>query len=38
MTLADKALGRGGRMVRALDEMGPGNLTVIGKPFRLDLD
>ena len=38
VTLADKALGRGGRMVRALDEMGPGNLTVIGKPFRLDLD
>jgi predicted protein tyrosine phosphatase len=38
VTLADKALGRDGRMVRALDEMGPGNLTVIGKPFRIDLD
>ncbi len=25
VNLADKALGRGGRMVRALDEMGPGN-------------
>lgn len=37
VTLADKALGRNGRMVRALDAMGPGNLTVIGKPFRLDL-
>jgi predicted protein tyrosine phosphatase len=37
VTLADKALGRDGRMVRALDEMGPGSLTVEGRPFRIDL-
>lgn len=38
VSLADKALGRGGRMLRALDEMGPGSMTVEGRPFRLDLD
>src|ERR1700681_4771102 len=38
VSLADKALGRGGRMLRALDEMGPGNLMIEGGPFRLDLD
>jgi predicted protein tyrosine phosphatase len=37
VTLADRALGRDGRMVRALDEMGPGSMTVIGRPFRVDL-
>jgi predicted protein tyrosine phosphatase len=36
--LADKALGRDGRMLRALDEMGPGNMMVEGRPFRIDLD
>ena len=36
--LADKALGREGRMLRALDEMGPGSMTVEGRPFRIDLD
>jgi predicted protein tyrosine phosphatase len=36
--LADKALGRDGRMLRALDEMGPGNMMVEGRPFRVDLD
>jgi predicted protein tyrosine phosphatase len=36
--LADKALGREGRMLRALDAMGPGNLLVEGRPFRVDLD
>jgi predicted protein tyrosine phosphatase len=35
---ADRLLGRNGRMLRALDEMGPGNLTVEGRPFRVDLD
>jgi len=35
---ADQLLGRDGRMLRALDEMGPGNLTVEGRPFRIDLD
>ncbi|MEA2830962.1 MAG: hypothetical protein QOF22_1710 [Bradyrhizobium sp.] len=38
VTLADKALGRDGRMLRALDEMGPGQMMVEGRPFRLDLD
>ena len=38
VSLADKALGREGRMLRALDEMGPGSMTVEGKPFRLDLE
>ena len=37
VTLADKALGRDGRMVRALDEMGPGSMTVVGKPFRIEI-
>jgi predicted protein tyrosine phosphatase len=36
--LADKALGRDGRMLRALDEMGPGSMTVEGRPFRVELD
>src|SRR3954449_1571424 len=36
--LADKALGREGRMLRALDEMGPGSMIVEGRPFRVDLD
>jgi predicted protein tyrosine phosphatase len=36
--LADKALGREGRMLRALDAMGPGSLTSIGQPFRIDLE
>jgi predicted protein tyrosine phosphatase len=38
VTLADKALGRDGRMLRALDEMGPGSMTMEGRPFRVDLD
>jgi predicted protein tyrosine phosphatase len=38
VTLADKALGREGRMIRALDEMGPGSIMVEGRPFRVDLD
>ena len=38
VTLADQALGRNGRMVRALDEMGPGSMTVVGRPFRVDLE
>jgi predicted protein tyrosine phosphatase len=36
--LADKLLGRDGRMLRALDEMGPGSMMAEGKPFRIDLD
>ena len=38
VSLADKALGRDGRMLRALDEMGPGSMIVEGRPFRVDLD
>jgi predicted protein tyrosine phosphatase len=37
VALADKALGRDGRMIRALDEIGPGSMTVVGRPFRIDL-
>jgi len=36
--LADKALGREGRMLRALDEIGPGSMMVEGRPFRIDLE
>jgi len=38
VSLADKALGRDGRMLRALEEMGPGSMMVEGKPFRIDLE
>lgn len=38
VTLADKALNRNGRMLRALDDIGPGSMTVEGRPFRLDLE
>jgi predicted protein tyrosine phosphatase len=38
VTLADKALGRDGRMVRALDEIGPATMMVEGKPFLVELE
>ncbi len=38
VSLADRALGRGGRMLRALDAIGPGNMSVEGEPFRVDLE
>ncbi|WP_298260273.1 protein tyrosine phosphatase [Bradyrhizobium sp.] len=38
VSLADQALGREGRMLRALDEMGPGSLISVGQPFRIDLE
>jgi predicted protein tyrosine phosphatase len=38
VSLADKALGREGRMLRALDEMGPGSMIVEGRPFRIDIE
>ncbi len=38
VSLADRALGRDGRMLRALDAMGPGNMSIEGRPFRIDLD
>ena len=36
--LADKALGREGRMLRALEKMGPATMMVEGRPFRVDLE
>jgi predicted protein tyrosine phosphatase len=38
VSLADQALGREGRMLRALDEIGPAAMMVEGRPFRIDLD
>ncbi|WP_315739978.1 MULTISPECIES: tyrosine phosphatase family protein [unclassified Bradyrhizobium] len=38
VSLADRALGRQGRMVRALDAIGPGAMMVDSAPFRIDLD
>jgi predicted protein tyrosine phosphatase len=38
VSLADKALGREGRMLRALDDIGPATMMVEGKPFLLELD
>ena len=38
VSLADKALGREGRMLRALDQMGPGSMIVEGRPFQVDLE
>jgi predicted protein tyrosine phosphatase len=38
VSLADRVLGREGRMLRALDEMGPGSMIVEGGPFRVDLE
>jgi predicted protein tyrosine phosphatase len=38
VALADRALGREGRMLRAIDEMGPGDMTIEGRPFRIDLE
>lgn len=37
VSLADRALARDGRMLRALDEIGPGNMSVIGRPFRVEI-
>jgi predicted protein tyrosine phosphatase len=38
VTLADQLLGRQGRMVRALDEIGPGNMSIEGRPFEIAID
>jgi predicted protein tyrosine phosphatase len=38
VTLADQALGRDGRMVRALDAIGPGDMSIAGRPFEVELD
>lgn len=38
VSLADKALGREGRMIRALDAIGPASMMVEGLPFRVEID
>jgi predicted protein tyrosine phosphatase len=38
VSLADKALGREGRMVRALEGIGPASMMVEGKPFLVELE
>jgi len=38
VSLADDLLGREGRMVRALEEMGPPSMVLEGRPFRIDLE
>jgi predicted protein tyrosine phosphatase len=38
VTLADQLLGRKGRMVRANEDIGPGQSAPEGNPFRLDLE
>lgn len=38
VALADAALGRKGRMVRALDDIGPGDMSIAGRPFRVELE
>ena len=38
VSLADRALGRNGRMLRALDEIGPGAMMVEGRPFVIELE
>jgi predicted protein tyrosine phosphatase len=38
VSLADRALGRGGRMIMAIEQIGRGVIAFEGDPFRLDLD
>jgi predicted protein tyrosine phosphatase len=38
VALADAALGRKGRMVRAIEDIGLGEVAMEGNPFRLDLE
>ena len=38
VSLADKALGRDGRMIRALENIGPATMMVEGIPFRVELE
>jgi predicted protein tyrosine phosphatase len=35
---ADDLLGRKGRMLDALEAIGPGDMSIEGRPFRIDLD
>ncbi len=36
--LADRALGREGRMIRAVERIGPGSAVLEGRPFHIDLE
>jgi predicted protein tyrosine phosphatase len=38
VSLADRLLGRGGRMVAAIETIGRGEIAVEGNPFRLELE
>jgi predicted protein tyrosine phosphatase len=38
VALADRVLGRDGRMIRAVESIGPGEAAAEGHPFRLDLE
>ena len=38
VSIADKTLGRNGRMVRAIETIGPGDMAYEADPFRLDLE
>ena len=38
VTIADQILGRGGRMIKAVEALGPGHIAPEGHPFRLDLE
>jgi predicted protein tyrosine phosphatase len=38
VSLADRLLGRDGRMVRAIETIGPGDMAYEADPFRLDLE
>jgi predicted protein tyrosine phosphatase len=38
VSLADRLLGRDGRMIAAIETIGPGTTALEGTPFRLDLD
>ena len=38
VAVADRLLKRNGRMIRAIETIGPGDLATEGRPFRLDLD
>ena len=38
VTLADRMLGRNGRMVAAIESIGPGMAAYASEPFRLDLE
>jgi predicted protein tyrosine phosphatase len=37
VAIGDRLLDRGGRMVQAVESIGPGGVAMEGNPFRLDL-